>query len=263
MTQIELYANFSDSQSKEPKYSSNLLNFLKSGIVSNDILKEIALPACENHVPNQLIDEMIYILAELGDLKRALHLLITEVKNVADAIEFIEKKQMENANKNLLWDYLIDFAVKDTSFLEKLLDFLGLCSLNPVLLISKIPDSSNIKHLRSKLLKILDESSFQSILFEKCNILLEQDALQLSKQQNQGQRRAIKINDVLRCASCSRFLNLESSTVSQPTEPHHKISNQQKKSVGIQSNIRINNEVILLSNKLGFHKSCFKIDLIK
>ena len=95
---------------------------------------------------------------------------------------------------NPLWDLLIAHALANKDYLIQLLDYLGICRLAPERLIRQIDDNPHIPYLKLRLSRILSQLDFQVFLNERCNVLLEEDALSLLRQQNQGQRKAMKVS---------------------------------------------------------------------
>jgi hypothetical protein len=105
--QVKLYAEFAPSFSYKRKdfskevvdvrspeailerkniFETSFINFIKSGLVDlNYCLQE-----CLNHQPKPLYPEMIFIFSVKGDRRKALNLLLTEMKNVSLAIDVIE-----------------------------------------------------------------------------------------------------------------------------------------------------------------------------
>jgi methyltransferase-like protein len=97
---------------------------------------------------------------------------------------------------DVLWDDLIEFSLEHKDFLVELLDHLGLTSVDPLRVIARIPESMQISSFKSKLLVVLKRLQFQTFLNRSCNAMLEEDAQALSRQQHQGQRKAIKVTNV-------------------------------------------------------------------
>jgi hypothetical protein len=210
---------------------SDLLVFLKSGLAPLDL----ALAECEKQSP-PLFAEMIYIHSQMGSQRKALHLLLAEIGDVAMAIDFIESqldshitskrryghKQAAGADAAVhsathyvecqLWDDLVEYCMAHPAYLTRVLDHLGLCKLNPVTVIAKIPRRSYIPHLRVRLLRILQQIQFQTEISQRSTALQEVDALSLLRQQNQGQRRAMKVDTSVRCNACSRPLAMDAGS---------------------------------------------------
>ena len=106
-----------------------------------------------------------------------------------------------------LWEDLVKHGLGNKDFLSNLLDYIGVCSINPVQFLTKIPENMPIPKLGQKILKIFIHHNFQAFLNDKSNNILERDTLALLSKLNQGQRRAIKVEpNNLRCCVCSRPL---------------------------------------------------------
>lgn len=185
---------------------SPLMKFLKSGLAPFDV----ALGMCEIHNP-PLFREMIYILSQLGNSRKALYLLLAEIGDLAQAIKFIEEQIAKalNASENSpvtggrsnlvnkpeqLWNDLIEYCLQNHGYLIRLVDYLGICSLDPVVLLRRIPKDLKIPGLQKKIMLATSRLNFQSFKLKKCNKFLEVDSLSLLRQQNQGQRKAMKVS---------------------------------------------------------------------
>jgi len=236
--QIQLYAEFS------PKGSASVPSQLKSapGTIELDIvsahrlghsesdlmmflkceftaaLLDFALSECERQSP-PLHREMIYILARKGCQRRALSVLLAEIGDAGQAIEFIES-QLESYRKSThrrgtadlataedhsedcityytdcqLWDDLIDFALSHEDVMMQLLDVLGVCKLNPVSVLSKVPPHASIPYLKARLQRIMENMQWQKHLNERHMLILGEDVLDTMRMKNQGQRKAKKVS---------------------------------------------------------------------
>lgn len=102
-------------------------------------------------------------------------------------------RSRQQHTENPLWDDLIAHALAHQDYLEQMLDYLGICKLPPELLIREIRNNPTIPYLKLRLCRIISQLEFQVFLNERCNVLLEEDALSLLRQQNQGQRKAMKV----------------------------------------------------------------------
>ena len=101
---------------------------------------------------------------------------------------------------SVLWRDLVDFALERPVMLGQLLDHLGICKLDPLNVLPKVREGTCIPHLRVRLLRALRSLQFQKLVCQRSTVLLEADALDLSREQNQGQRRAMKVR-AYRCTS--------------------------------------------------------------
>ena len=147
---------------------------------------------CEDALnTTSLFQELIYILSQLGDKRKALHLHLLKIKNLRLAIHFVEKES--STDQVTLWNDLISYALKNKDLLTELLDNMGYANISPLQVISKIPTRKSITNLKQKLEDIVATMQFRESLNSQCNQLMKDDALRLLQRQNQGQRRAIKV----------------------------------------------------------------------
>lgn len=228
---------------------SDFLNFLKT---SNFAPLDLALRECEKRKP-PLYPEIIYLLARMGNKKEALSILLREIGDVYQAIEFVSIHDVQ------LWTDLVDYSLQHHDFLANLLDFIGICNINPINLIAQIPKKNTVEFLRQRIERIIRQFGFQVFLNEKCNGILEHDTLTLLRQLNQGQRRAIRIDPQLRCGVCSRPLYMMSGSSKGSNIDFQFGSNVQ---IWGSTNVTTNPAAaIIFSNKLACHRSCFlKLD---
>lgn len=196
--QVSLYAQFAPpSQNKmqkmmiskggNPPKDSDFMNFLKS---SNFVPLELALRECEQQRP-PLYDEIVYLLAKIGNAAEALGILLQEVGDAEKAIEFVEE---HDDGSNVLWDQIISFSVNHRGFLLHLLDAIGnISTINPLQLVSKIPAGLELPGLKQRLTRILKQYEFQVTMKEICCSFTEDDTTSLLCQLNQTKRRGIKV----------------------------------------------------------------------
>lgn len=242
-------------ESKANHQESAFMTFLRT---SNFAPVELALQECEKCSP-PLYPEIVYLLAKMGNKKEALQLLLHEITDASQALKFIDTYDQQ------LWNDLVTFSVENLSFLTKLLDFIGNCDFNPAHVVSQIPPASAIPHLRQRMRRLISQYGFQSFLYDKCNDVLEDDTLSLLRLLNQRQRRAIKVDPQVRCVACARPLyitpgrinpnNSSGSSSSNSSIPHDSTiiwgSSSYENAAGSS---------IIFSNKIAFHRKCFKLE---
>eukprot|EP00210_Caulerpa_lentillifera_P007525 g7190.t1 len=158
---VELYAEY------EP---IKLMKFLKS---SHQFPLDQAYEICKTR---GLIKEMVYILSRMGNPHGALQLIIEELADVPQAIEFVRSQ-----NEDTLWDSLIDWAVSKASTTGDLLDHAG-GHIDPLRLISKIPKNMEIWNLRNRLCRIIADYRTQTRLQEGCDNILKSDCVHMESQ---------------------------------------------------------------------------------
>ena len=106
---------------------------------------------------------MVYILARTGREKEALGLLLRELRDVQQAVQFVQSHPTSSA----LWGDMVDYALIDATFLAQLLDHVGACEVNPLTIISRVPPHAKLPQLRQRLLTLLAQQGFQVYLNEQ------------------------------------------------------------------------------------------------
>jgi len=189
--QVSLYAEYDRKA---------LLPFLRG---SNEYRLEEALKVCEI---NNLYSEMVFILGRMGNTKQALSLVIEKIGDVKEAIKFIETH-----NDDELWEDLIEYSMKNPKFVSGLLENIG-GHVDPIKLISKIPNGMQIIGLRDRLVKIISDYNLQMSLREGCNLILKADCVDLAERQVRSQKRAFRVEDEVHCASCSGNITMSKAS---------------------------------------------------
>lgn len=189
--QVSLYAQFAPPQKNRSQLSvsndSDFMAFLKN---SSFVSLEFALRECQQQRP-PLYDEIVYLLAKIGNTSEALGILLQEIGGAAQAIEFVEEHE---DGSNALWDQIISFSVNHKVFLLHLLDAIGsISTINPVQLVSKIPTGIELPGLKQRIGNILKQYEFQVTMKEICSSFTEDDTTSLLCQLNQTKRRGIKV----------------------------------------------------------------------
>lgn len=134
--QARLYAEFD-----RPK----LIGFLKKN--SNYNL-EAAAQVCESR---GYTPELVYILGKVGQNKRALQLVLEELQDPDQAIDFAKQQ-----NDQELWDDLLDYCMTRPTFMRALLDKAS-GSISPASIIARIPLHMEIPGLKSAIARIFSE----------------------------------------------------------------------------------------------------------
>lgn len=181
--QIELYAKYDYTK---------LLPFLRQ---SNYYPLEKALAICEQRC---LYPEMVFILGRMGNHKQALHLLIDQIGDVKQAIDYVQ-----SVNDEELWDDLITKSMQKPAFVSALLEHIG-GHVDPIKLIKRIPEGLEIEGLRDRLVKIISDFNLQMSLREGCNLVLKADCVDLMERLYTRQKSAMLVDTQgSRCALCS------------------------------------------------------------
>lgn len=189
---VKLYAIFSREK---------LLPFLRR---SDHYPIQEALDICEKA---RYYPEMVYLLGRIGDLKEALVLIISELGDMQQAIEFC----VEHDDSDL-WLDLIQLCQNKPHFVAYLLQTLG-TYMDPTFLIERIKEDMKVPDLKKSLVKMLQTYNLQVEVQEGCKKILISDYFNLHKKLVRNQQKGIYISDDLRCGAClNHILNLDSKT---------------------------------------------------
>ena len=156
--QVELTAEY---------HPERLMAFLRQ---SNNVPLREALAICEQR---KMIPEQVFLLQRCGNTAKALDLIITELGDVDEAIEFAKEVSDED-----LWNELIAKSLHRPDFVLGLLNNAG-TFISPLDLIEKIKPGMKIEGLRGALVKILHDYNLQSELRRSCRTILSQDSTML------------------------------------------------------------------------------------
>jgi len=131
----------------------------------------------------------------LGNTKEALALIIEELEDVPQAIDFIK-----DSHDSSLWADLVDRSLKSPRFIAGLLGHIGTAvmmektqGVDPAQLISKIPLGMRVPGLRDRLVKIISDYTMQLQLRESCNLVLKADCFVLLDKLVYKQTRAMRV----------------------------------------------------------------------
>lgn len=129
-----------------------LLSFLKKN--AYNLL--LAVNVCESH---SYFPELVYILGQLGQNRRALEIIMEELDDCEQAIGFISASRDED-----LWDVLLDYSIDHRpSYIKTLLEKAG-HAIHPTKIIQSIPPEKEIPGLKSAVAKVFfDQQSTLSL----------------------------------------------------------------------------------------------------
>jgi hypothetical protein len=180
--QIGLYCKYGDDD--------EMKNFLR---LSGFVPLEEAYRQCKEREP-PLYQAMVFILGKMGNTKEALRMIVNELEDVKQAMEFVQEHCQDDKE---LWDDLIQLSLRDSTakFVSALLENVGRHEVDPAKLIEKvatlysqhytrnttlatlyshltynlsctfrvlqIPEGMEIRGLRQKLIKIIADYTLQ------------------------------------------------------------------------------------------------------
>jgi hypothetical protein len=161
-----------------------LMEFLQNSISYSF---EKATYICEEH---KFIPELIYLLSKMGQTKRALNLILSDLKDVSQAISFA--KSQEDSD---LWEDLLDYSMDKPKFIHGLLVEAG-TAIDPIKLVRRIPSGLEIEGLREGLTRLIREHDLQASISQGAARVMQSEVALGMDSLRKGQRRGIKF-DVL------------------------------------------------------------------
>ncbi|XP_028776127.1 vacuolar protein sorting-associated protein 41 homolog [Neltuma alba] len=156
--QVELYADC------DPKM---LLPFLRS---SQHYTLEKAYEIC---VKRNLLREQVFILGRMGNSKQALAVIINDLGDIEEAVEFVTMQHDDE-----LWEELIKQCLHKPEMVGILLEH-TVGNLDPLYIVNKVPNGMEIPRLRDRLVKIITDYRTETSLRHGCNDILKADIVNL------------------------------------------------------------------------------------
>ena len=174
-TAVELFANYDRPLLKEFLQTSMSYTF------------EAAISICETR---RYTPELVYLLSKLGQTKRALNLILSDLKDVSQAIAFAKSQDDPD-----LWEDLLDYSMDKPRFIHGLLVEAG-TSIDPIKLVKRIPSGLEIEGLREGLTGLIREHDLQASISQGAAKVLQSEVAVGMDMLRKGQRRGIKFNIV-------------------------------------------------------------------
>ena len=131
---------------------------------------------------------MIYLLSKMGQTKRSLNLILSELKDVSRAISFAKSQDDPD-----LWEDLLDYSMDKPSFIHGLLMEVG-TSIDPINLVRRIPSGLEIEGLRDGLTHMIREHDLQTSISQGAAKVLQSEVALGMETLRRGQRRGIKFD---------------------------------------------------------------------
>lgn len=161
---------------------SLLMDFLQT---STAYTFENAVRVCER---KHFVSELVYLLAKTGQMKKALFLIIDELKDVVQAISFA--KQQDDPD---LWNDLLDYSMSRPKFIQGLLAEVG-TAVDPIKLVKRIPSGLEVEGLRDGLKKMVREYDLQDSISVGIAKVLQGEVAVGMEALRKGRRKGIKFD---------------------------------------------------------------------
>lgn len=172
-TAVELFADYDRPLLMEFLHQSTAYTF------------DTAISICDTR---HFTTELIYLLSKMGQTKRALSLILSDLKDVTQAISFAKSQ-----NDPDLWEDLLDYSMDKPRFIHGLLVEAG-TSIDPIKLVRRIPSGLEIEGLRDGLTRLIRENDLQASISHGAARILQSEVAVGMDTLRRGQRRGIKFN---------------------------------------------------------------------
>lgn len=159
-----------------------LMEFLQASTVYNF---DVAVQVCEAH---KFTSELVYLLSKTGQMKKALFLVINDLRDVSRAISFAKEQDDPD-----LWDDLLEYSMSRPNFISGLLAEVG-TAIDPVKLVKQIPSGLEIEGLRDGLKKMIREYDLQNSISVGVAKVLQGEVAGRMSRLRRGQKNGLKFD---------------------------------------------------------------------
>ncbi|KAJ9631251.1 Vacuolar protein sorting-associated protein 41 [Knufia peltigerae] len=170
-TAVELFSEYDRSL---------LMDFLQT---STAYTFEKAVKLCEK---KHYIEELVFLLSKTGQMKKALFLIIDDLKDAKKAIAFAKEQDDKG-----LWDDLLEYSMSRPRFISELLAEVG-TAIDPITLVKRIPSGLEVEGLKDGLRKMLREYDLQDSISSGVARVLSSEVAVGMETLRRGRRKGIK-----------------------------------------------------------------------
>jgi len=144
--------------------------------------------------------EMVYLLGRMGNTKDALHLVMSQLGDIEQAIEFCKDQ-----NDTDLWHDLIGLSLDRPNFLKVLLQKIG-TYVDPRILIRRIGKHTKIPGLKNALVKMMTDYNLQVSVEEGCTKIVVSDCFDLHEKLYNSRRKGCSVDEQHVCSACQKCI---------------------------------------------------------
>ncbi|KAJ5760941.1 hypothetical protein N7520_008097 [Penicillium odoratum] len=185
-----------------------LMEFLQTSI---SYTFETATSICEQR---HFTPELIYLLSKMGQTKRALNLILSDLKDVSQAISFAKSQDDPD-----LWEDLLDYSMDKPKFIHGLLVEAG-TAIDPIKLVRRIPSGLEIEGLRDGLTRLIREHDLQASISRGAARVMQGEVALGMDTLRRGQRRGIAFNIGENNVVSPKNQNIDTASVSSGSTMH-------------------------------------------
>ncbi|KMU79652.1 VPS41 protein [Coccidioides immitis RMSCC 3703] len=146
--------------------------------------------ACATCELRHFTPELIYLFSKTGQTKRALHLILSDLRDVSHAISFAKSQDDPD-----LWEDLLSYSMDKPEYIRCLLVEAG-TAIDPITLVKRIPSGLEIQGLREGLTRMIREHDIQASISQGVAKVLAGEVSMRMDTLRKGQRRGIKFDIV-------------------------------------------------------------------
>ncbi|OQR80824.1 vacuolar protein sorting-associated protein 41 [Achlya hypogyna] len=185
--QVALYAEFAPQM---------LLRFLQT---TSFVPLEKAYKFCSERSP-PLWDAMVFILGRMGQHKKALDFIMTQLQNVQQAVQYVQDHDPG------LWDYLLEISLAHKESMAELLAHACDHTIDPIKVIKKIPEDMEIPGLKAKVTQIISNYRIQTSLYRGCTKVFETDRIAHLRRLIAARKKPRRIPTQTTCGICALLI---------------------------------------------------------
>ncbi|KAL2014241.1 hypothetical protein VTN00DRAFT_1766 [Thermoascus crustaceus] len=172
-TAVELFADYDRPLLMEFLQSSTAYSFSAASTI------------CEIR---RFTPELIYLLSKMGQTKRALNLILSDLKDISQAISFCKSQDDPD-----LWEDLLNYSMDKPQYIHTLLTEAGM-AIDPIKLVRRIPSGLEIQGLREGLARMIREHDIQASISQGAAKVMQSEVAVAMDTLRRGQRRGIKFD---------------------------------------------------------------------
>ncbi|WEW55179.1 Vacuolar protein sorting-associated protein 41 [Emydomyces testavorans] len=159
-----------------------LMQFLQS---NTSYSYDAACSICELR---HFTSELIYLFSKTGQTKRALQLILSDLRDISHAVSFAKSQDDPD-----LWDDLLSYSMDKPEYIQCLLVEAG-TAIDPIKLVKRIPSGLEIQGLREGLTRMIREYDIQASISQGVAKVLVGEVSVRMDTLRRGQQRGIKFD---------------------------------------------------------------------
>ncbi|KAG7816618.1 hypothetical protein KL928_004660 [Ogataea angusta] len=132
---------------------------------------EKAISVCEEQ---KCVSELVYLLSKVGENRKALKLIVDELRDPEKAILFVSE-----SDDRELWDFLLDYSMDRPAFIQTLV-VAASDLIDPIPVISRIPRGVEITGLRQALVQICGNIQMDRLVHGLIARLIAAESMELT-----------------------------------------------------------------------------------